>query len=47
MEEMQSLIGRKIATWVDMKKIDILLHQIRSGMIIDSTAFDEFIVSLC
>jgi hypothetical protein len=39
------LVGRKIVAWVDMKKIDILLHQIGSGMIIDSRAFDEFIVS--
>lgn len=39
------MVGKKIATWVDMKKIDILLAQMRSGMTMDSVALDNFIVS--
>lgn len=31
--------------WVDMKKIDILLAQIRSGMNMELEDFDNFIVS--
>jgi hypothetical protein len=43
-QALESLDGRKIAGWVDMKKIDVLLHQIRSGLEIDLADFDDFIV---
>jgi hypothetical protein len=42
----ETFVGCKVAAWIDMKKIDMILQQIQSGMKIDSAAFDDFVASI-